>query len=263
MKLGELIAALERLAPLRLQDEWDNSGLQVGFPEAEIRRVLVCLDVTEAVVDEAIAEGCDVIVSHHPLLFKALRQVSDATYQQRCVVKALRAGISIYSAHTSLDNAPGGVNHRIAALLGLEDLRWLSPSEGEANAGSGLVGQLPRPEEDAAFLARVSRIFGVACLRHSALDGRQIRRVALCGGSGAFLLPEAVHAGADCFLSGEFHYHDYFENQGLLLAELGHYQSEQYTQDLLLEYLQETFPGLPVQKTALDTNPICYDQFDR
>ena len=262
MKLAELIAALERLAPLRLQDEWDNSGLQVGFPDAEVRRVLICLDVTEAVVDEAIAGGCDVIVSHHPLLFKALRQVSDATYQQRCVVKALRAGISIYSAHTSLDNAPGGVNHRIAALLGLEDLRWLSPCEVEADAGSGLVGRLPEPEEDAAFFARVSRTFGVACLRHSALDGRQIRRVALCGGAGAFLLPEAVRAGADCFLSGEFHYHDYFETGGLLLAELGHYQSEQFTQDLLLEYLQETFPGLPVQKTALDTNPICYDRFD-
>ena len=259
MKLGELIAALERLAPLRLQDEWDNSGLQVGFPEAEIRQVLVCLDVTEAVVDEAIAEGCDLIVSHHPLLFKALRQVSDATYQQRCVVKAIRAGISIYSAHTSLDNAPGGVNHRIAALLGLEDPRWLSPCEGEADAGSGLVGQLPRPEEDATFLARVSRIFGVACLRHSALDGRQIRRVALCGGAGAFLLRDAVAAGADCFLSGEFHYHDYFENGSVLLCELGHYQSEQYTQDLLREYLTANCPGVRVVRTALDTNPICYD----
>lgn len=262
MKLAELIAALERLAPLHLQDEWDNSGLQVGFPEAEIQRILVCLDVTEAVVDEAIAGGFDVIVSHHPLLFKALRQVSDATYQQRCVVKALCAGISIYSAHTSLDNAPGGVNHRIAALLGLQDLCWLSPREGEADAGSGLIGRLPEPEGDAAFLSRVSRTFGVACLRYSALDGRQIRRVALCGGAGAFLLPEAVRAGADCFLSGEFHYHDYFETGGLLLAELGHYQSEQFTQDLLLEYLLETFPGLPVQKTALNTNPICYDRFD-
>ena len=106
MKLKEIIAALERMAPLRLQDEWDNSGLQVGFPEAEVSRVMVCLDITEAIVDEVIANECNMIVSHHPLLFKALRQVSDATYQQRCVVRALAAGISIYSAHTSLDNAP-------------------------------------------------------------------------------------------------------------------------------------------------------------
>ena len=262
MKLREVTAALEHLAPLRLQDEWDNSGLQVGFPEAEIDSVLVCLDVTEAIVDEAIAAKCNLIVSHHPLIFKALRQVSDATYQQRCVVKALAAGISIYSAHTSLDNAPGGVNHRIAALLGLEKLRWLSPRDGE-DAGSGLVGELPASEPDAAFLARVQRTFGVQCLQHSALDGRQIRRVALCGGAGAFLLHDAVCAGADCFISGEFHYHDYFETQGVLLAELGHYQSEQFTQDLLLEYLHKTCPGLTVRKTAINTNPICYDQSAR
>ena len=262
MKLREVIAALEHLAPLRLQDEWDNSGLQVGFPESEIDQVLVCLDVTEAIVDEAIAAKCNLIVSHHPLIFKALRQVSDATYQQRCVVKALAAGISIYSAHTSLDNAPGGVNHRIAALLGLEKLRWLSPRDGE-DAGSGLVGELPASEPDAAFLARVQRTFGVECLQHSALDGRQVRRVAVCGGAGAFLLHDAVCAGADCFLSGEFHYHDYFENQGVLLAELGHYQSEQFTQDLLLEYLHKTCPGLTVRKTAINTNPICYDQSAR
>ena len=262
MKLREVIAALEHLAPLRLQDEWDNSGLQVGFPESEIDHVLVCLDVTEAIVDEAIAAKCNLIVSHHPLIFKALRQVSDATYQQRCVVKALAAGISIYSDHTSLDNAPGGVNHRIAALLGLQKLRWLSPRDGE-DAGSGLVGELPASEPDAAFLARVQRTFGVECLQHSTLDGRQVRRVALCGGAGAFLLHDAVCAGADCFISGEFHYHDYFENQGVLLAELGHYQSEQFTQDLLLEYLHKTCPGLSVRKTAINTNPICYDQSAR
>jgi len=259
MKLKEVIAVLERLAPLRLQDEWDNSGLQVGFPDAEIRSVLVCLDVTEEVLDEAVLKHCDLVVSHHPLLFKPLRQVSDTTYQQRCVVKALSAGISIYSAHTSLDNAPGGVNHRIASLLGLQELRWLSPKEGE-DAGSGLVGELPEAEPDAAFLGRVQRIFGVQCLQHSVLDGRSIRRVALCGGAGAFLLRDAIQAGADCFLSGEFHYHDYFETRGVLLAELGHYQSEQFTQDLLLDCLTGACPALHVVKTALNTNPIRYER---
>lgn len=258
MKLRDIIAAIERLAPLRLQDEWDNSGLQVGFPDSEVSRVLVCLDVTEEIVKEAVEKGCNLIVSHHPLIFKALRQVSDATYQQRCVVQALASGISIYSAHTSLDNAPGGVNHRIAGKLGLQDLRWLCPKEGE-DAGSGLVGELPVPERDTDFLARVRTAFGVKCLLHSAPTGREIRRVALCGGAGAFLMHDAVRAGADCFLSGEFHYHDYFENQGMLLAELGHYQSEQFTQDLLQEYLTAACPGLPVVKTALNTNPIHYD----
>ena len=258
MKLHEVIAALERLAPLRLQDEWDNSGLQVGFPEAEVSRALVCLDITETIVEEAIAKDCDLIVSHHPLLFRPLSQVSDATYQQRCVVRALASGVAVYSAHTSLDNAPGGVNHKIAALLALQDLHWLQPRE-DGEGGSGLVGTLPQPEGDRAFLERVARTFGVQSLRHSATDGREIRRVALCGGAGAFLLPDAVRAGADCFLSGEFHYHDYFENGGVLLAELGHYQSEQFTQDLLTDYLTEVCPGLEVIRTALNTNPVCYD----
>lgn len=257
MKLRAIIETLERLAPLRFQDEWDNSGLQVGFPDAEPGGVLVCLDVTEAVVEEAIERRCDLIVSHHPLLFKALRQVSDATYQQRCVVRALAAGISVYSAHTSLDNAPGGVNHRIAEKLGLRDLRWLSP-KADGESGSGLVGELPQPETEADFLERVRSGFGVQCLRHSAPQGRMIRRVALCGGAGAFLLRDALRAGADCFFSGEFHYHDYFENRGMLLCEAGHYQSEQFTQDLLLEYLTANCPGLRVVRTALDTNPIRY-----
>lgn len=258
MKLHDIIAAIERLAPLRLQDEWDNSGLQVGFPDSEIRRVLVCLDVTEAIVEEAIAEKCELIVSHHPLIFKPLRQVSDATYQQRCVVRALSAGVSVYSAHTSLDNAPGGVNHRIAERLGLTGLQWLQPRDDGAG-GSGLIGELPQAERDRDFLSRLQRTFGVECLRHSMPDGREIRRVALCGGSGAFLLRDAIRAGADCFLSGEFHYHDYFENGCVLLAELGHYQSEQFTQDLLLEYLSAAFPGLDVIRTSLNTNPVCYD----
>ena len=258
MKLKEIIAALERLAPLRLQDEWDNSGLQVGFPEAEISRVMVCLDITEAIVDEVIANECNMIVSHHPLLFKALRQVSDATYQQRCVVRALAAGISIYSAHTSLDNAPGGVNHKIAEKLALQNLCWLSPLD-SGEGGSGLVGELPRPEKDADFMARVKHVFGVQCLQHSDLDGREIRRVALCGGAGAFLLRDAVRSGADCFLSGEFHYHDYFENDGVLLAELGHYQSEQFTQDILQEYLTLNCPSVEVLKTTINTYPVCYD----
>ena len=258
MKLREIIAALERTAPLRLQEEWDNSGLQVGFPQAEISNVLVCLDVTEAVVEEAAAKGCQLVVSHHPLLYRPLRQVSDATSQQRCVVKALAAGISIYSAHTSLDNAPGGVNHKMAALLGLQNLSWLAPlASGEG--GSGLVGELPVPEEDRAFLERVRRTFRVESLRHSALDGRRIRRVALCGGSGGSFLSEAIRAGVDCYLTGELHYHDYFDTGGVLLAELGHYQSEQFTQDLLKDLLMAAFPTLRVVKTELDTNPICYD----
>lgn len=258
MKVRDIIGAIERTAQLKLQDEWDNSGLQVGFLENEVSRVLVCLDVTEAILDEAAERGCRMIVSHHPLLFRPLSQVSDSTYQQRCVVKALAGGIAVYSAHTSLDNAPGGVNHKIAALLGLTDLEWLQPKDG-MDAGSGIIGTLPQAVPDTEFLKRVKQLFKVECLRHTATCGKTVKRVALCGGAGAFLMRDAIRKGADCFITGEFHYHDYFENDGMLLAELGHYQSESCTIDLLADILGTGCPGLEVVKTSLNTNPTCYD----
>lgn len=257
MKLREIIKVLEQAAPRQLQDDYDNSGLQLGFPEDEISKVLVCLDVTEEIVEEAAAGGCNLIVSHHPLIFHALKQISDTTYQQRCVSKALKAGIAIYSAHTSLDNAQDGVNYKIAELIGAEELEWLSAKEG-CNAGSGVVGVLKEEMQDADFLDMLKERFGVECLRHSEPDGRMIRKVAICGGSGAFLMRDAIAKGADCFVCGEFHYHDYFENKGMLLAELGHYQSEQFTCELLRDIVAGACPEIVCEITGINTNPIRY-----
>lgn len=254
-KVSDVIKAIEAVAPLRFQDEWDNSGLQVGFAGDEVNGILVCLDITEEIVDEALKKGCSMIVSHHPLLFHSLKQVSDCTYQQRCVAKAIKEGIAIYSAHTSLDNAPGGVNHKIAELIGLKNLEWIEPKE---DSGSGLVGELPEALEPEQFLEKLKTIFKVEALRYSEPTGKPIRKVALCGGSGAFLMEAAKAKEADCFITGEFHYHDYFESDGMLLVELGHYQSEQYTQDLLKYILEKALPGIQIKITEIDTNPIRY-----
>lgn len=254
-KVSDVIKAIEAVAPLRYQDEWDNSGLQVGFPDDEVRGVLVCLDITEEIVDEAIGKGCSMIVSHHPLIFHALNQVSDATYQQRCVTKALLAGIAIYSAHTSLDNAPKGVNHKIAELIGLKKLQWLEPAE---DHGSGLIGELTKPVGRDAFLDQLQTVFEVQCLRHSDPVGAPVKKVAICGGSGAFLMQKALEKGADCFITGEFHYHDYFENDGMLLAELGHYQSEKCTIDLLKDIIGKAVKDVNIISTDINTNPIRY-----
>ncbi|MBQ1936565.1 MAG: Nif3-like dinuclear metal center hexameric protein [Bacteroidales bacterium] len=254
MKVRDIMALIEGLAPLHYQDEWDNCGLQVGLPDADVSKVLVCLDVTEEIVDEAVRKGCEMIVSHHPLIFKALKQVSCSTYQQRCVMKAIGSDIAIYSAHTSLDNAPGGVNYEIASRLGLQNISFLSPSP-SGQWGSGVVGDLSAPLSDDALASVVKERFAVEALRCSQTQGREIKRVAVCGGSGAFLMKDALRAGADCFVCGEFHYHDYFENDGLFLLELGHYQSEQYTIDVLARILEEK---IEVYKTEICTNPICY-----
>ena len=254
-KVSDVIKAIERIAPLRYQDEWDNSGLQVGFPDDEVKGVLVCLDITEEIVDEAIGKGCSTIVSHHPLLFHPLSQVSDVTYQQRCVTKALRNDIAIYSAHTSLDNAPKGVNHKITELIGLKKLQWLEPAE---DHGSGLIGELTKPVGRDAFLDQLQTVFEVQCLRHSDPVGAPVKKVAICGGSGAFLMQKAIEKGADCFITGEFHYHDYFENDGMLLAELGHYQSEKCTIDLLKDIIGKAVKDVNIISTDINTNPIRY-----
>lgn len=255
--IREIIGEFEAWAPLKYQDDFDNSGLQVGTDlDRDCTGVLVCLDITEEVLDEAIKEGCNMVLSHHPLIFHPLRQVSESTYQQRCTIKAVLNGIIIYSAHTNLDNAPEGVNYKIASLIGLDNITWLDPKEG-MYAGSGVVGTLPEPMEPGEFLDSLKSTFEVQCLRHSAEPKHPIRTVALCGGAGAFLLPKATAPHADCFITGELHYHDYFD-PGLMLVEMGHYESEHFTRELLRDHLESLWPDLPVKITSINTNPVLY-----
>ena len=258
MKVKEVIAALEQFAPLPLQDDFDNSGLQVGLTEADVTGALLCLDVTEEVIDEAAAKGLNLIVAHHPLLFHPLKAVVGRTYVERCTMKAIRQGIAVYATHTNLDNAVGGVNYEIARRIGLADVQLLEPKSVEGvTCGAGIVGTLHEPTDEVAFLRKLKETFGVKALRHNRLSGRQIRRVALCGGAGSFLLRNAVAVGADCFITGEFHYHDYFGHEDdLLMVETGHYESEQFTTSIFERLLKERFPALSVEHTELNTNPI-------
>ena len=257
MKAIQVWDALEQYAPLPLQDGFDNAGLQIGLTaEQEVTGALLCLDVTEAIIDEAEREGCNLIVAHHPLLFHGLKSVTGKSYVERCVIKAIQKGIGIYAAHTNLDNAQGGVNYRIA---GLTNLSFLDVKSAAVPAGSGVIGELPVEEDERDFLMRLKSLFGIQCIRHNALCGRKIRRVALCGGAGGFLLPNAIAQGADAFLTGEVRYHDYFGHEGeLLIAEMGHYESEQYTVDIFEEILRARLPELRTVKTSLNTNPINY-----
>ena len=350
-------------APLPLQDGFDNAGLQIGLTDAEATGALLCLDVTEAVVDEAVTLGYNLIVSHHPLIFKGYKSLTGKDYVERCIMKAIKNDITIFSMHTNLDNAFQGVNYKIAEKIGLKNVRILDPKdnmllklvtfvpvemagvvrqalfeagcgyignydscsynlEGEGTfraqegthpycgkigelhreketrietilpaylrtsvtkallathpyeepaydfyplantwnqAGSGVIGELEEPETETDFLKRVKKTFEVGCVKHSRLNGRLIQTVALCGGAGAFLLPKAIRQHADVFITGEVKYHDYFyyEND-ILVAEIGHYESEQYTKELLYSILKDKFPALEVQQTRVNTNPIKY-----
>lgn len=259
MKIREVVDALERFAPLPLQEGWDNAGLQVGLTEAEVSGALLCLDVTEEVVDEAIRLGCNLIVSHHPLIFRALKQVSDATDVQRMVIKAVQNNVVIVSMHTNMDNARGGVNFKIAEKLGLSAVRFIGDEGLVAEKGSGVIGEFAEPVTASGFIKLLKERFNVECVQCNQLLERGIKRVAVCGGSGAFMLDEAVKDGADAFVTGEMHYHEYFaREQQIQIAVIGHYQSEQFTNEIFNSIIKDECPQVRTFLTQTNTNPIIY-----
>ena len=258
MKIQQVLSALEQFAPLPLQESWDNAGLQIGLTEAEVSGALLCLDVTEKVIDEAIAKGCNLVVSHHPLLFRGLKQVADANDVQRTVRKAIKNDICVISMHTNMDNAWGGVNFKIAERLGAvpaEKTLDTLPAE----KTPFVVAELPEAMEARAFIELVKERFGVKCAHCNELLKRPIRKVAICGGAGDFMLDEAIAKGADAFITGEMHYHQYFgHEQEIQICVIGHYESEQFTQELFQEIIQRECPGVRCEIAETMTNPICY-----
>ena len=260
MKIKQVLSALERFAPLPLQESWDNAGLQLGLTEVEVSGALLCLDVNEQIVDEAVAKGCNLIVSHHPLLFRGLKQISGADYVQRSVIKAIKHDIVIVSMHTNMDNALDGVNWKIAERLGLTDCKFFAQKTVDGiEAGSGVVGNLPLQMDARAFIELVKKQFGVQCAQCNALLQRPISKVAICGGAGDFLLSDAIGEGADAFITGEMHYHQYFGyEQQIQICVIGHYQSEQFTAEIFCDIIQKDCPGVKTFIAETNTNPIVY-----
>ncbi len=258
MKIRQITSALEEFAPLALQDGYDNAGLQIGLAkDAEAAGALLCLDVTEDVIDEAVQRGCNLVVSHHPLIFRPLKHITGGDYIERTIIKAIKNDIAIYSAHTNLDSALDGVNYKIAEKLGLQNIEWLNP-KGE-NAGEGIIGVLPASMPKEEFLNKVKDTFSLASLRINNWVGNTVSKVAVCGGAGAFLIPNAIAKGADAFLTGEIGYHRFFGHEAsILLAELGHFESEQYTTEILKKVIAGVAPELPIFTTSVNTNPIKY-----
>ena len=260
MKIRQVLDALEQFAPLPLQESWDNAGLQLGLTEADVSGALLCLDVNEKIVDEAIRKGCNLIVSHHPLLFRGLKQISGADYVQRCVIKALKNDVVVVSMHTNMDNALGGVNWKIAERLGLQNSRFFAQKTIDGvEAGSGVIGELPSEMAADDFVLLLKRQFDVECAQCNELLRRPIRKVAICGGAGDFLLDDALRQGADAFITGEMHYHQYFGyEQRLQICVIGHYQSEQYTAEIFRDIINKECPDVRTEIAETCTNPILY-----
>ncbi|MES2809767.1 MAG: Nif3-like dinuclear metal center hexameric protein [Bacteroidota bacterium] len=363
MKLSQLTAYLETIAPPAYQEDYDNSGLIVGHPDQEINQVLISLDCIEAVVDEAIATNCQVIISHHPIVFKGLKRFNGKSYVERVVEKAIRHNIALYAIHTNLDSVLTGVNAKICEVIGLDDLRILSPKQGllkklvtyvptnhvdqvrnalfhagagnignysecsfnadgkgtfkgnedsdpyvgepgqrhteaetrietiypanleskilmalmlahpyeevaydlynltnqHQQVGSGMVGELEQPMEANEFLYHLKEKMQATVIRHTALTGKKIKKVAVCGGSGGFLLKHAIGAGADIFITADYKYHEFFDaDNKIIIADIGHFESEQFTQQLLHDMIRKRFADLPLRLTSVNTNPVRY-----
>ena len=253
MKAKEIAAVIERFAPLATQEEWDNAGFCIGSPEQEIHGVLVGFDCTPELVDEALAKGADMIVTHHPLTFGGLKEIDPADFVGETVIKAIRAGIVVYAAHTNADKADGGVTALMASRLGLCDVRPLV----ESNLAR--IGALPEPMPVADFIAFVKKAFGLQMVRVSGTGKGDISRVGLCGGSGSEFIPDARKAGADAFLTGDISYHRFFGDKSLLVMDIGHYESEVAIVDKFLSLLKDNFPTFALHSsTNTNNNPIHY-----
>ena len=276
LRIHEIVSAFEAVAPLALQESYDNSGLIVGDRDAEVTRALLCLDCTEAVVDEAIGKGCDLIIAHHPIVFGGLKRFTGGDYVQRTVIKAIQNNIAIYACHTNLDNVlRGGVNERIAQQLGFDVERVLRPiaadfgsfassrgvvdSEVFRTAGAGVLCNLQKPMNVLDFLQHVKERMGAEVVKYTKCDIEVVGKVAICGGAGSFLIGDALRAGADAFITSDVKYHEFFDAQGkMLLCDIGHYESEKYTIDLFSNILSAKFPKFATIFAGTITNPIDY-----
>ena len=257
MKVKDIIRVIEEFAPLSLQEGWDNSGLCIGSPEDVVSSVLLGLDCTPELVDEAIACGADMIVTHHPLIFSGLKKISPDNPVGESVIKAIKAGISIYAAHTSADKVIAGVSGAMAARLGLEDVQILD-EDGEGT-GLGVVGNLPEPLSAEEAVKLVKKSFGLKAMRASKPVDGKISRIAMCGGSGGSLIGTAMKSGAQLYISGDISYHNFFTREGFMIMDIGHYESEIEIVDILFSLIKKNFPTFAVRITQnIYSNPIFY-----
>lgn len=255
--VAEIGSAIEEFAPRKLQESYDNVGLQVGDPANHVTGVMLCLDVTTDILHEAVKRGCNMIVSHHPLLFGGMKHITPSDERGRIIIEAISKGVAIYAAHTNLDRTWEGVSFEIARQLQLTEQKVLCPDVHDPNNGLGVVGFIA-PMPALSFLRQVKDTFNVECLRYSQnMPKLTVRKVAVCGGAGASLIKDAVDSGADVIVTGDVKYHDYTTFAGqILIADIGHFESEICTKKIFARVLQDKFPQLTTYLAESEVSPI-------
>lgn len=258
-----IIDILHAWAPPSLAEGYDNVGLLAGLPEDANTGTLVALELTAAVLDEAIDKQCNLIVCHHPIWFGKRTRLDGSDWVSRLILRAIREGVALHAIHTNLDNIQTGVNREICQRLDLQNTCILRPKQPETpEIGSGMLGKLSHAERVETFLQRLKAVFGSGCIKYTPFRGSQVQRIAICGGSGSFLLEDALQAGADAFVTGDVTHHKFFDAEDkILYCDIGHWESEQFTSDLIYDYLSlksENFRNFALYKSAVKTNPVRY-----
>ena len=247
MKAAEIASVIEAMAPLGIQETWDNSGFCIGNGESEVHKALIGFDCTPALIAEAVEVGADMVITHHPLIFRGISKISMATDTGRTVMEAIRHGITVYACHTNMDKVLCGVSGHTA-----------SDSDADGN-GLGVIGELPSPVSAEDFLKAMKSALGLSVVRHSRLPDAPVFRVALCGGSGHSLIGRAHEAGADVYVSADISYHDFYAPDGMMIADIGHFESESGIVGVIYDTVREKIPNFAVQIAEKSiVNPVYY-----
>ncbi|MCL2682359.1 MAG: Nif3-like dinuclear metal center hexameric protein [Bacteroidales bacterium] len=255
MKISDITQCIEKIAPLNIQESYDNCGLLIGCPDDEVHKILLCLDVTNEILQEAIAEKCDLIISHHPVIFIGVKKIDTNSL----IYQAIQNKIAIYAAHTNLDSANFGVSTILGEKLGLQNLRTLRKNSVDERFGLGVIGEFATPLNELDFLDLVKKTCQIPVIKHSKLRGKSIKTVALCGGGGSELRPDAIDQHVDAYVSSDFkHYEYHLVNTPLLLVDAGHFETEQFAVDILYSEISKNFPTFAVLKTKTNNNPVFY-----
>lgn len=257
MKAGEIISIVEEFAPCHFQEDWDNSGLMVGDPAREVTSVILALDCTIDVVEEALDSGADMIITHHPLIFKGIKRIGTKSLQDKMLTKIIKNDLVVYSVHTNIDKVPDGVSGIMADKLGLLNREILTKSE-EKGVGLGIFGELAEEMSVDEFIGMVKERFGLSLIKSSKPLTVPVKKIALCGGSGGSLINDAFNAGAQVYISGDLSYHSYFCEDGFMIIDIGHYESEIGVLDLLMSVILKKIPNFAVLRSKRSKNPIYY-----
>jgi dinuclear metal center YbgI/SA1388 family protein len=258
MKAKEIISIIDNFAPPTFQESWDNSGLMVGDVNIDVTSVLIALDCTLEVIDEALLCGANMIITHHPLVFKGIKKISPTSVQGRMLIKIIKNDLIVYSVHTNIDKVKNGVSSLIADKLELENRSILSLDSADNEIGLGIIGDLPTSISPLSLIEKIKERFELDILKSSKLLDRDIKRVAVCGGSGSSLIDLAYNRGADLYLSGDLSYHNFFCEDGMMIMDIGHYESEIAVTTLIMDIILKKIPNFAVRISEKNANPIYY-----